>query len=70
MSHLRYHLSRILPMPMISTYVQTVDGDQVEAGEAGNHFRTDTHHDLVSTRWVQWRGRCMRKRTTTVCVGA
>lgn len=67
---IRYLLSLIVPVPMRSTHAATVSGADVRAGGHGNHYRDDDHHDLVSARWAQWRGRCLRQRTTTTCIGA
>lgn len=67
--NVRYHASRLLPMPFRSTHAQTTfDSEDVQAGGHGNHFRDDTHVDLIEARWWQWRGRCFHNRTVTVCV--
>jgi hypothetical protein len=65
---MRYLLSKLIPVPMRSTYVVGVEGGRVQAGEVGNHFRDDDHADLVSIRWTQWRGRVWHKRTNAVCL--
>jgi hypothetical protein len=51
--YLMYLLSKLLPVPMRTTYVASVDG----------------HSDLVSARWWQWRGRCVRQRTVSARIG-
>jgi hypothetical protein len=70
---LRFLLSKIIPVPMNSTYALSVSGEAVrEGGNAigfGNHYRDDDHHDLVSARWWQWRGRCFRQHTRSICIG-
>ena len=67
---MRYLLSKLFPIPMRSTYATTVRGSDVQAGGHGNHFRDDDHHDLVSIRWWQWRGRTFHKRTVAMCLRA
>lgn len=66
---IRYLLSKLVPVPMHSTYVEGVEGGRVQAGEVGNHFRNDDHADLVSINWWQWRGRCFHQRTIATCLG-
>jgi hypothetical protein len=68
---LRYLLSKLIPIPMRSTYACPVAGEAIVAGTSGtNHFRTDDHHDLVSIRWWQWRGHCFAQRTVASCLPA
>jgi hypothetical protein len=50
-----YLLSKLLPVPMRTTYVAT--------------SINDGHSDLVSARWWQWRGRCVRQRTVSARIG-
>lgn len=64
----KYLLSKLLPVRMDSTHIVTVDGRAVELGTCGNHFRDDSHRDLVSVVWWQWRGRCFRQRKICVCI--
>jgi hypothetical protein len=64
---MRYLLSKLFPIPMRSTYAAEVPGVGVQAGGYGNHFRDDDHQDLVTICWVQWRGRCLRRRTVSTC---
>jgi hypothetical protein len=49
-----YLLSKLLPVPMRTTYVATTVG------------ATDV---LVSVRWWQWRGRCVRQRAVWARIG-
>jgi hypothetical protein len=64
---MRYLLSLLFPVPMRSTHLslRRHRREDIEAGIDGahNHFLTDDHHDLVSIRWWQWRGRCFAQRT-------
>ncbi len=65
---MRYLLSKLMPVPMRSTFTTKVLGVGVVDGVSGNHVRDDDHHDLVTMRWIQWRGRYMRQRTVSTCL--
>jgi hypothetical protein len=66
---MRYLLSKLIPVPMRTTYAESFKEADVQAGGHGNHFRDDDHADLVGVRWWQWRGRTFAHRTVHVCVG-
>lgn len=83
---IRYLLSKLIPVPMRSTYSIEISGADVQTGAmpwidmpggadvrsvkpGANHFRDDDHHDLVAINWWQWRGRCIRQRTVSTCIG-
>jgi len=65
---MRYLLSLLFPVPMRSTFTHEVKAHDVQAGGDANHFRDEDHHDLVTVRWIQWRGRFARQRTVSTCL--
>lgn len=66
---MRYLISKLLPVPMHSTYTLAVLGSDVRAGGHGNHFRNDDHQDRVAIRWWQWRNHCFARHTVSTCIG-